>query len=954
MRSVGLRGGQKFVRELKHQFGSALLVITTVAAIFAAGVNFQQQKKYRLPQDGVTWTQRGSRVEALHVVANGPADRAGLKRGDRVVKINGVAINKALDVTRVIFQVGDAGRARYEVIQNGVPVTIPVIIGSAEPDPFLSYQYGVALVYLLLGLFVYFRRGAAPRALHFYLLCLVSFIQYSFHYTGKLNNFDKVIYWGNLVASVLAPTIFFHFCLAFPKLNRFLRKRWIVLYLPAAVLLTTMWAVINGVVRVDVPLVELRWLLDRPLMLYWAAVYLAGAGVLLTRYWQHHEPVLRRQFAWICLGVLLGILPFTLLYVMPYALGYLPSGAMRLSILTLVLVPLTWGYAIVRHRLLEVDVVFQQGYVYTLSTIGVIGVLYALFFQIGKFNDLSPVEVVALIFVATFVFQPIRNFMQEMLDRNLFYRSKYEPRLSLIQFVRELSSHVGTMPMMRLVAERLLATLGVRQVAFFLWDDTQGRFQTALHTEQNASGERRELEHGALDLSFLSATPEKPYLFFETTRGFLDVNTKDLQVPVRQTIADLDLTYYLPCQVRGKVVAYLGVSRTLKDDFLPSDDVELLTTLAGYVAIALDNSLLYQSLQRKVEEVERLREFNENIVQSINVGVLAVDLADRVESWNSVMERLTGVAREQALGRRLDEVLPKGVLPHWDDLRAESGEQQRYKLTWCSPAGERIINLGVAPLLSAEQEQIGRLLIVDDVTDRSDLERQLLQAEKLSSVGLLAAGVAHEVNTPLAVISTYAQMLAKQVNGDQQKAAILEKIAKQTFRASEIVNSLLNFSRTAPREHIQVDLNRIAQETVTLVEPQLTKANVALELDLEAGLGDVKGNPGQLQQVLLNLILNARDAMKDGGMVRLRSYADGDFAVLCLSDTGEGIPPENLKRIFDPFFTTKGFGKGTGLGLSVTYGIVQEHAGTIEVDSQPGRGTEFTLRFPLVAKPVHA
>jgi two-component system, NtrC family, sensor kinase len=197
------------------------------------------------------------------------------------------------------------------------------------------------------------------------------------------------------------------------------------------------------------------------------------------------------------------------------------------------------------------------------------------------------------------------------------------------------------------------------------------------------------------------------------------------------------------------------------------------------------------------------------------------------------------------------------------------------------------------------------------------------------------------------VISTYAQMLAKQVSGDDQKSKLLEKIAKQTFRASEIVNSLLNFSRTSSTEFGDVEMNRIIRETLSLIEHQLQKAGVRSELLLDEVLPRVKGNPGKLQQVFLNLFLNARDAMPDGGILAIRTSTANKAVRIEIADTGMGIASENLARIYDPFFTTKAPKKGTGLGLSVTYGIVREHGGTIEVESQPGQGTKFIIDVPL-------
>jgi two-component system, NtrC family, sensor kinase len=357
------------------------------------------------------------------------------------------------------------------------------------------------------------------------------------------------------------------------------------------------------------------------------------------------------------------------------------------------------------------------------------------------------------------------------------------------------------------------------------------------------------------------------------------------------------------------------------------------------VGIAVDNSMLYQSLAHKVEEYERLKEFSENIVESINVGILAADLEDRVESWNSTIEKLTGIAREQAVGRKLADLFPADLY-----LKLNSGVENVYK--FALKPRDVTLNIAIAPLISRDGAQIGRLIIFDDVTDRAELERRLVQADKLSSIGLLAAGVAHEVNTPLAVISTYAQMLAKQISGDEQKAPLLEKIARQTFRASEIVNSLLNFSRTSPTEFVSVDVNKTIKETLALMEHQFIKSSVKTTLHFDEALPRIKGNPGKLQQVFLNLFLNARDAMEAGGSLSVKTSAHDGRVWVKVGDSGSGIARENLEKIFDPFFTTKGAKKGTGLGLSVSYGIVREHGGNIEVESEIGAGTRFELSFP--------
>ena len=265
--------------------------------------------------------------------------------------------------------------------------------------------------------------------------------------------------------------------------------------------------------------------------------------------------------------------------------------------------------------------------------------------------------------------------------------------------------------------ERLVQTLSIQHVGFFLLNERNGTFALSM-----TEGNRRSSAVDS-DLSFLEGAPGKPYLFFERTRRLLDVVSNTMPSSVKAAIAELDYTYYVPCSVRGRIVGWIGLSRTNKGDFLSSDDVELVITLSGYLAIAIENAWLYRSLQSKVEEYERLKEFSENIVESINVGILAADLDDRVESWNSQIEKLTGVARNHAVGRRLSELFPADLCEQFTHARGLGGVQNIYKFVLqpeipglSSHGGGKangvvppvhIVNLAIAPLVSKDLEQIG-------------------------------------------------------------------------------------------------------------------------------------------------------------------------------------------------------------------------------------------------------
>src|SRR5437588_2777005 len=936
-------------QNLRVSLGAVVLALATLAAVIFATLNFDQRTRYQQVYDGVTWLDTDLGVKAQFVEPNSPASHTAIRAGDILLALNEVSVSRAAEIARRLDRVGLWTQVRYKLSRNGEEFEAPLVTAPAKkPLVVENYLRVVGLLYLFIGLFIFARRWNAPRAVHFYIFCLASFILWSFHFSGKLDTFDWEIYWSEIGARLLVPALLLHFALVFPGRSasklRTTAKLLAVYVLPLALLLIHVSTALNALGFV--PWLGAYLLLDKLEFGYLAACFISAGIVFYRSYREAPSGVVRQQLKWLTGGTLAGSLPASLLYILPTVFGLTPSVWMKLTVVSLVLIPLCFAYAIIRYRLMDVDIIFKRGLAYTAATAAVATVyfsLVALITYLFHAPATGPVGGMIAIVIAAFLFQPFREWIQTRLDR-FFYRDRLDYRRTLIEFGRTLTNEVRLDPMLGSVMDRISQTLLVDRLAIFVDDPEQpGTMRLARSMGVRLSG--------SMDLSFLDpARPEfaRGALFFESPRA-----AKNVSDSVRRTLEQLDLNYFVPCRIREHTVAVLGLGKTVDGDFLSSDDVELVETIAGYVAVALDNAQLYSSLEQKALEIARLKDFSENIVESLNVGVLSVDLEGIVESWNTRMEQLFGVTRQESVGRQLSSLLPEELAR---EIAARGDQEQItgiYKQRLQHQGKSLTLNVSITPLVSKSNERIGRLLLFDDVTQRERLEEQMSQTEKLTSLGLLAAGVAHEVNTPLAVISNYIQMLARQMPEGDPRQSIIDKVVKQTFRASEIVNNLLNFSRTGAAAAADIDVNRVVEETLSLVAHPLKTSHIQVVKQLGKPLPAVRGSANKLQQVFLNLFLNARDAMPSGGMLEVRTAAHNGSVEIEVADTGAGISREHIHRIFDPFFTTKASGRGTGLGLSVSYGIIKEHAGKIDVRSTPGKGTSFHVEFPAVRKAVH-
>ena len=380
-------------------------------------------------------------------------------------------------------------------------------------------------------------------------------------------------------------------------------------------------------------------------------------------------------------------------------------------------------------------------------------------------------------------------------------------------------------------------------------------------------------------------------------------------------------------------------------------------------------SQAFNALGRSLEETRRRlveqAEHAGNVIQSITDGIIGLDAGGRIRTWNRAMADRYGVAESDVLGRNLFDAFPaleeEGLRAAVEGLL--SGTQPTFLLRnfehETKNRGRVVLNFRGSSVRRATGDIDGAVLAIEDVTDRVALAQEVQQAEKLAVVGQLAAGIAHQIGTPLNVISGSAEYLMMEWGDEKPRPQELDIIIAQTDRITKLIQQLLNFARPARMEFRSLDLSELLEGLLTLTEHQIAKEGISVKAEFGSDLPPILGDANQLEQAFLNIVINAWHAMSDGGRLTLAARAVpaterhrrvGRAAQLgvevVIADTGTGIAAEHMPKIFDPFFSTKGVGKGTGLGLAISRRIIEDHHGSIDVDSAVGRGTTFSIWLP--------
>lgn len=674
----------------------------------------------------------------------------------------------------------------------------------------------------------------------------------------------------------------------------------------------------------------------------------------LFRKARHAIGIQRRQVEHVLLGIFVttGLASFTNILAPAWGIKNLEVYGPGFVVLMMAI----FAYSMVRYHLLDIWILVSRATVYAVITAFVVltfmtsvSLVHWVFSDGGRGADILTTMIAAGIIV--FFLQPLRDRIQLILNRVVLYR-QYDAGQFIDRITRSGGEIVKLEHLLDAVAHDIQNTVGVRLVQVLLCrEKTPGIYVT----EYTANHQDRGKEHfnlGPVEAYLVEhAGPISVHELAQTARGRHAEEIVEILEGIHAQLC-------VPLRTTSGIIGFLMLGPKSSQDIFTLTDLKTFRTISGPLATAIENARLYKKLEALNLHLER-------IMKSMQGGVIAVDESGTVTTANKAATDLLGPIPPGTVLEKLEAAV-SGL------LRRTLEERRTFKdveTTVLSSNGQPLaVAMSSSVFRTASQDCIGGMVLIHDMTQIKQLEASVQRADRLTSIGTMAAGMAHEIKNPLQSIKTFTQLLPQRYQDSDFRKTFSEVVPPEVQRIDAIVTRLLDFARPQPVCFEPQDVQAILRDVLALTDNQLHKVDITINLDFPEENRLVTGDDQQLHQLFLNLVLNAIDAMRECrhrvltvrveyARLRRRQKVSGDVvevpcARIVLADTGCGIEEANLQHLFTPFFTTKNH--GSGLGLCVANGIVTEHDGDIDIVSSPGQGATFAVSFPLARQAVSA
>lgn len=686
-----------------------------------------------------------------------------------------------------------------------------------------------------------------------------------------------------------------------------------------------------------------------------ASFFIVALVVLLVSYARDLQKTTggeHAELAFILIGGIAAVsFALALAFVLDRVIG--PSRALLFAPFRSVVFSLVVGYGIATRKILEVGFFMRRAIAYLLLATYLIGLYLfvwwladAVFIPILGRDARSFAHILAALVIA-FAMAPARGFSQSLADR-LFVGTR---RLDFQAMMNQAATILRSVTTLADLLERFGLTIAQAidtDRVFLLLPEREFYAQRFPAVEPAARTARMELHRDQAIISHLERTQE-PIVVDELHRVR---STPELE-RVRRQMKSLNVGLAMGIFAREHLAGVMLLGQRRSGRIYGTVEQSALMVLCGQLAVAIENAQLFT-------EVQNAKIYNETLLQNLTTGVVAADRNGLITVFNREVEQITALTASELLTRKITN-LPEALRDILGETLGNGERLEGREIILRAGDKSTILRVSSSIFHGQDGEPLGALMVLTDITTLKRLEMQIRRSDRLASLGTLSAGMAHEIKNPLVSIKTFAQLLPERYQDSDFRETFFSLIGHEVDRIDSLVNQLLRFARPAKPVLKPMHVHEVLEKALLLVGHRLYQKDVKLTRSWQAEVDTIRADADQIEQVFLNFFINALDAMKTGGSLTvsteigttktwptaLPDHSDvREILRISVQDDGAGIKPEDVPHVFDPFFTTKDY--GTGLGLSVVHGIVQEHGGQIEVESELNRGTSFHILLPLV------